>query len=324
MDKAIGAVVAVVAILALALGAVCGVAWGLSKAWQSPAMVAALARQESARADTLQAQADKERAAADAAGAWSRSSSLLAIEWSRRWPLVVALVLTAAALVALGSSASWVRWAWSRSSVVPLPGGLIAFREGPAVVVIDPTHMIGGVLRLDRAGVRPVLQTSEDLAADIARAALVARAVEKVGGNESRAELAARVTESLSTAFANLAGSTAPAISAASGPAAPALRLVRVRSGAEKKKAALIDDTAELREFVEQGAARGFQRREWAGYKFKSTGRACSQTRWATLAGWLREAELLDGSALICPASEAMERLGYDAGGDAGESESEQ
>ena len=87
MDKAIGAVVAVVAILALALGAVCGVAWGLSKAWQSPAMVAALARQESARADTLQAQADKERAAADAAGAWSRSSSLLAIEWSRRWPL---------------------------------------------------------------------------------------------------------------------------------------------------------------------------------------------------------------------------------------------
>lgn len=315
-------VLAVVVVLALALGALAGVTLGMAKAWQAPAVVAQIARQESARADELEAKADTAAAGAAAAGAWSRSSSLLAIEWARRWPEVVVLVLVAFTIVTLTTSAAWARWAWSRSSVVALPGGLFAWRQWGAVIVIDPARMIGGVLRLDKSGVLPVLQTSEDLAADVARAALVAHAVERVGGNESRAELAARVTESLSSAFSNLAASSAPAVLQNTRPAGPALRFIKMRSPAEKKQLQLADDTAELREFVEVGAARGFQRREWAGYKFNSTGKACSQTRWSILAGWLREAELLDGPALVCPVGEALQRLGYESGDTAAESES--
>ncbi len=322
MEKSIAAVVGVVAILALALGAVAGVALGLSKAWASPAVVTQIARQQSARADELQAKADTEKANAAAAGAWSRSSSELAIAWARRWPLVVALVLVVVGMLALGTSAAWVRWVWSRAGVVALPGGLVAMRQGPAVVVVDPSRMIGGVLQLDSGKVRPVLQTSEELAADVARAALVAHAVERVAGNESRAELAAKVTETISSAFSNLAASSALTVADLRHGSAPALRLVRVRSNAEKKQAALIDDNAELREFVEVGGVRGFQRREWAGYKFKATGRPCSQTRWSTLAGWLHEADLLSGSALVCPVSEALQRLGYESGDNAAESES--
>lgn len=311
MNKSIVAAAVVVLVLAVVVLAACSPKVDS----QVAAVVEQKARQEGARADELQARADEAKARAAAAWSWSGSSSILAAEWGRRWPVVVVLVLAVGALVAAGSSVAWVRWAWGRASVVSIPGGLVAIFQRSAVVVVDPARMIGGVLQLDAGGVLPVLQTSEELAADVARAALVARAVERVGGNESRVEIAARVTESLSSAFTTLAGAAAaPAAMAA---AAPALRLVRVRSAAEKKKAALIDDTAELREFVEVGAVRGFQRREWAGYKFKSTGRACSQTRWATLAGWLREAELLDGSGLVGSASEALQRLGYDAGDDA-------
>ena len=328
MEKPAVLAIILLVVLALALGAVSGISAGAAKAWQSPAVVAQIAEQERAKAKKLQAEAeteyakaDKERAAALAAGAWSKSSAALAAEWAGRWPLVVALVLAAAAVSSMGGAVAWSRWAWQRAAVVALPGGLIALRQGKAVIVLDPARMIGGVLQLDAGGVLPVLQTSEELAADVARAALVARAVEKVGGSESRAEIAARVTESLSSAFSNMAG--AANVPAAMVAGSPALRLVKVRSESEKKKAALIDDNSELREFVEVGAVRGFQRRAWAGYKFQCNGKACSQTRWAVLAQWLKDAELLDGATLVCSSSEALQRLGYEIG-DAEESESEQ
>jgi hypothetical protein len=327
MDKSIaGGVVAVVVILALALGGLAGVAMGLSRAWSSPEVVAQIARQEAARADKLQADAETEKAKADAAGAWSRSVQLLAIEWGRRWPVAVWIVLAAVALVLLGTSAAWVRWSWSRADVVPLPGGLIALERAGTSIVIDPDKLIGGLLQLDKDGVLPVLQTSEDLAADVARAALVASAVKHVGGSESRAELAARVTESLGAAFTSLSGAAAapaPSMRPAMAAGGPALRLVPLRTPAEKKKADLANEAAELREFVERGAADGFQRSKWAGYKFTSTGRACSQTRWAILSQSLRDVELLDGSALVCDSNEALRRLGFEVG-NAEESEREQ
>jgi hypothetical protein len=224
------------------------------------------------------------------------------------------MALAAGSLAMLGTAAAWVRWAWRRSSVHPLPGGLVSIGAGGKSVVVDPVRgLVGGVLAIDAKGApRPILATSEDLAADVARAALVADAVKHVGGSESRAELAAKVTESLGAAFANLtsaAASTRPAMVATG---APALRLVRYHTSTEKKAVAVANETAELKEFVEVGADIGYQRDRWThGYKFKSTGRACSQTRWGQLHGALQEVRLLDGSQLVCSTAEALERLGF-------------
>lgn len=313
MEKFAGFAVVLVLVLALVVGAGAGLAWGVYRVWSSPAVVDQIVRQEAARADKLAAEADEARAAAEAAGAWSRSVQLLAIEAGRRWSVVVGLVLVVAGLVLIGSGAAWVRWSWGRSAVQALPGGLLSVASGGQDVIIDPARLVGGLVVVDRAGLpRPVLSVGEELAADVARAALVADAVKRVGGSESRAELAARVSESLSSAFANLAGAVAaPRQLPAVVPRVPALRLVPVRSAAEKRSSEAAHDAAELREFVEVGAAGGFQRSRWAGYKFKSTGRACSQTRWSILAGWLRESELIDGASLVVPADEALSRLGF-------------
>lgn len=313
MEKFAAVSLSVVLVLALVLGAGVGVAFGLYRAWQDPAVVEQMARQEQARADRLAADAAAERSRADAVGAWSRSSQLLAIEAGRRWPAAVGLVLVAVGLLLLSTSAAWARWAWQRSNIQALPGGLVSVADRGRSIIIDPARLVGGLVAVDRAGVHPVAQVGDELAADVARAALVAAAVRHVAGSESRAELAARVSESLSAAFGNLAGAVAaPRRMESIAAGAPALRLVRVRSSAEVQRAELVNDTAELREFVERGAVDGFQRKAWAGYKFKSTGRACSQTRWAILAGALRESDLLDGPRLTVPAAEALRRLGFE------------
>ena len=319
-------VAAAAAVLVLAATG-CGVDEGLHARLADPAILEQVARQESARADALQAEASQlqavaaqEQARADAAGGWARSEQVLAIEWSKRWPMVVALVVLAVAIVGMGGAVSLSRWAWYKSDVVEMPGGLLAFNRWDSVVVVDPHRMIGGVLRIDKVGVLPVLQTSEELAADIAKAAIVGRAVERVGGSSSRAEIAAKVTESLSAAFSHMAGAASPPVVAGG---KPGIRLIPLRTNGEKQKADLASEAAELREFITRGATAGFQRVHWAGFKFESTGRRCSQTRWAILVQSLRDVELLDGAALVCDTHEALVRLGYDdAGEQAGEGES--
>lgn len=309
-------------VLALSILAGCGVDEGMKARLADPQIIAELARQESARADKMQAeaagalaQAEKTQAEAAAAGAWSQSESQLAGEWAKRWPWLVIMMLAAGGLAMFGGAAAWTRWAWLRSGMQPLPGGLVSLAAGSRAVIIDPVRgLVGGVLAIDAGGVpKPILATSEELAADVARAALVAEAVKHVGGSESRAEIAARVTGSLSEAFAHLAGAVAAPRQWAAVPASPTLRLVKLRSPEAKKKAEAASDAAELREFVEVGSTVGFQRRQWAGYKFKATGRSCSQTRWSIMAGWLKDSELLDGPALVVPAAEALQRLGFEA-----------
>ncbi len=313
MQKYLALVLAVVLVLALALGLAIGIGAGLKQAWTDPAVVSAIADQERAKAEGLHAQADEQKSEAAAAAAWSDSMQAFASEWSKRWPTVVMIglaVLVVMALAIMGVAAAWVRWSWDKAGVQALPGGLVAVRFADnKAAIMDPRRMVGGLVQLDASGALPMLQVSEELSADVARADLVARAIERVGGNETKAEIAARISGGLSMAFGTLAGAVSAQRQAAIADGGPALRFAKLRTPAEKAKAALGNDVAELKEFIEVGAAKGFQRREWANYKFQSTGRACSQTRWQTLAGWLREAELLDGPKLICAPDEALRRL---------------
>lgn len=279
---------------------------------QLAAVVEQKARQEGAIAERLEAEAGQAWAVTTERQARAVALSSLWAEWARRWPSLVAVVLVAVAVVIGGASAAWARWAWVRSSVQHLGGGVYWVERRGVVALLDTSRMVGGVVQLDAGQVRHVLAVGDELSADIARAALVARAVERVGGNESRAELAGRLAETVAGAFQSLAagGGAASAGTKRVLESGPSLRFIKMHSPEQKAASRAANEAAELDEFLSEGQSRGYGRRAWAGYTFRCTGRACSQTRWAILAGWLREAELLDGSALVCDLAEARARLG--------------
>lgn len=305
MEKVLTFALGSIIVLALILGAALGVAWGMSRAWSSPEVVQAVARQERARAESLEAQAEAERHSAMAAGELARSVAALTAELNQTWGLWVLGALVAFVITALGVAVAVARSANMRAAVRDLGGGVLVVNSGGALAVLDMARLAG--VSVAGGEVESFLALPDDLAADVARAALVARAVEKVGANEGQAAIVAQASGALSEAFKNIAGAVSPMAHDVSG--GPSLRFIKVRSPEKKAQ----DDTAlevvELREFIEQGAVRGFVRRNWANYTFASTGRRLSQTRWKTFASWLNDANVLDNGALTCSVSEVLERL---------------
>lgn len=326
MNKLVGGLVVFAILAALALGLVAG-EFALTTA---PAVIEARALQEVAAAESMAAQADRDRAGA--AEAWARveSARAFARAWSSWAPWFVMAVWVAFAVLVVGLALALVSWAGSRAAlrVVRGPAGpVLAYAKGGRLLVLDTSRSLGGLALLDElgGGLQLPVVGDVDSAAALASQSLAAGVIATVAGGDvgARADVVERVGAGLHAVMGSLslpgfgAREALPVSSstalASTAPAGPALRFIKVRSPLVREREAAELDARDLRYFIAEGQAHGYGRAYWVGQTLAS-GRRCTRARWTWLSGTVDAAGVLaDGPnnsrVLAVPLDEAYSRL---------------
>jgi hypothetical protein len=322
MNKLIGGLVIFAILAALALGLL---ATGAAVR-NSPAVLAAIAEQEQARAAKLAAEADTARAQAAGAWAWVDAAQALAgavVSWA---PMFVFVVLAAFALLVLRLAWAATSWAQSRASLRVIradSGPVLAWANSGRLMVLDTARNVGGVAMLDEVSgaLRLPLASDDETHLQLSGQALAAGTIARVAGQDAAAgaDVVERVGGSLQAVLGSLSlpghqVHTAPAPMATDAPAPPALRYMRVITPETKNREAARLDAGDLAHFVTEGAGgAGFGRAAWLGRELPS-GRKCRRSTWTWMSGALESANLLtDGPnntrVLAVELAEALERL---------------
>lgn len=255
--------------------------------WPSPAILAAYAAQEQAKARQIAAAAAaaeyEARVLADAHPERVRAEQIRALGYG----VAVAVVSVGGALAL---SVLAITWAW-RTGVTVYPNAdghypiLVQRLAGGGVRVLDTSRSLAPLVETDGRGeVRMPLPASEMTALQLATQAQQAAVMIGVSKNSRNDyEMPERI------------GQAARSMLTMAQPAAPgAVRMVYVndprRAGRERAEMEL----GELREFIRQGWVIGLSRDKWLGSTFATTGRRCSKSYWMSLIDKLSRAQAIE------------------------------
>jgi len=303
MERIHGALIGGLVLAALVIGLV------LSGALrQSPAITAAVARQEAAKAAKLEAEADQAGAQAEIAQNEAEAARLAlpAIAASKRWYALAGGI--AFGVLAVGLAMAAVTWANVRArTVYPNADGhypifVDRFLDG-SLRVLDTSRGLGPVTRvaLDGAAAMP-LPASEAAALRLATQAQAAAVMIGVSAtSHSGADVAERVKR---------AAGALPAPTFASA-GEDGLQMVYVKGGAQSKAERERQDSEE---FIRRGWAGGLARSRWMGEKFQGTGNRIGRTYYDELCRMLARAGVIadegDGWRPLVSVDEALDAFG--------------
>lgn len=276
MNKIIGGLIMFAIVAALLIGL------NLSRLAdrQAPDIRAAIAKQEQAKADELQAEADIMRQSAEQArlDTEAKRQALPELTASVRWYALGGAI--AFAVLAVGLAWAAVTYARTRAQCVyPDARGqwpiLIDRRWDGVLLIADTSRNLSPVMQIDRVGnVAALIEPTELSALQLATQAQASGAMVAIarGGNQS----AGKVIETVTQAAKQL---PAPTFANANG--GDGLRFVYVKQAAAANTEAG-RDLADLREFITGAKVRGLVRRAWLGLRFAS-GHECTRTRYDEL-----------------------------------------
>ncbi len=308
-------------VLALVVAAgLLGLVLGVRSALEAPPVVAALAEQELARAETLRAQAAE--AWAQARQAESDAAVWRSTESARSSALVVfvgAVALAAAGLVA-GLAVAGVRAANVRAVALwPNARGawpVLLERQGGGLAVLDVGRMVSPLVIMGPGGVQSPSLASEPAQVQITSQAQAAGVMTSLAAQSPGAGLRDAARERLSAGVAR-AGEVlqAPAFASDEPGGRQAVRFVYVKT--PKGNAQAERELADLREFIEGAGLRGMARRAWLGYKFRS-GHELTRARYDALIGRLKGAGVVvaDGQSWRLAVSQAEALDAFNLGDD--------
>ena len=284
--------------LGLLLG---GAVMGTAARWQAP-VVAALAEQEQARAETLRA---------EAARAWAETRATLAAApgvIAGKEILAVGLNL-AFVILAVGTAVAFVIWATVHAGVVyPNAQGqypiVMERRANGEVWVHDTARALQASTYLMPGGVYAPAVGSEEAALQLATQAQASSVMIGIAGKAQAEQVVERV---------NRAGASLPAPSFGQNGGGP--RFVYVKDRAAQQQTAQIF-MADLRELIEQGwGARSLHRAMWIGYRFHS-GNKCSRPYYDRLMEKLSKAACAraegEGWTPAVPLADALQAFGLE------------
>jgi len=300
MQKINGGLI-VFAIVAAAVG---GLMFSGLAARRDPAVIAAIAEQERAKAAKLNAQADVARAAADRAqvDAQAQAAALPAIVASIR---MTALGVGIAVVIAtVGIALAVVILATTRAiTIYPNANGqwpIIADRRrGGALLLVDTSRALGPVMLIGADGVKMPLPASEESALQLATQAQASTTM--IG-------IAARSDGPMS----NVTERVQQGAKALPAPTFDNVRLVYVKNGGQTKAQREMQD---LEEIIRIGWVTGLQRSRWLNKSFSGTGNRIGRSYYDTIMQKLQRAGLIedrggDGWAPLIPVDEALDAFG--------------
>ena len=291
---------------------------------QSAEVLAAIAKQEQAKADKLQAEADITRQSAEQARieTEAKRQALPEIAASLRWYALSGGI--AFAVLAVGLAWSAVVFAMMRAQTIyPDRAGqwpiLVSRKWDGSLLIADTSRSLSPVLRIDRAGnVTALIESGELSALQLATQAQASGAMVAIArGGQQPADA---IVESVSRAAERI---PAPTFANAKDGPGENLRLVYVKQPGEANTEAG-RDLADLREFITGAKTRGLARRAWMGVRFAS-GHECTRTRYDDLIRKCERAGVIcrEGQSwrLAVSEAEALDAFGIgdkDIGGDEG------
>jgi len=289
---------------------------------QSADVLAAIAKQEQAKADKLQAEADITRQSAEQARLETEAKRQALPEFaaSLRWYALSGGI--AFAVLAVGLAWAAVTFAQTRAQCVyPDRAGqwpiLVSRKWDGSLLIADTSRSLSPVLRIDRQGnVTALIETSELSGLQLATQAQASGAMVAIArGGQQPADA---IVESVSRAAERI-----PAPTFANSGDARSVRFVYVKqAGAANTEAGR--DLSDLREFISGAKVRGLARRTWLGLRFAS-GHECTRTRYDDLIRKLERASVIcrEGQSwrLAVSEAEALDAFGIgdkDISGDEG------